>query len=347
MHNYDRTVSENEFENEFENENEFGFLGFETEEEGEDEFEEEGEDEGEDEFGGLFGFETEEEGEEEGEDEYEMEDEYEEEGEDEGESEGEDEYEEEGEDEMEGEDEYELEGEDESESEDEVFNEATEMELATELLSVGNEAELEDFLGGLFKKIGRGVSNFANSAAGQQLGGILKGVAKKALPILGTAAGTFLGGPVGASLGGKLGNMASGLFELELEGLSNEDKEFEIARAYVRYAGKAAKLAAKNPRVRTQPRKVARRAAIVAAKTHAPGLLKRKRRMGSNRPGLRRKKLSKYGGSPMRRKSGKISGRGRSLGRAPVKGTGFFSSGKWFIRGGRMYLKLKMVPKNI
>lgn len=328
MHNYDRTVNENEFENEFENENEFGFLGFETEEEGEDEYEEEGEDE----------YEMEDEYEEEGEDEYELEDESEDESEDEGEEEGEDEYE------MEGEYEMEDEFESEEESEEEVFNEVTEMELATQLLSVGNEAELEDFLGGLFSKIGRGVSNFAKSSAGRALGGILKGVAKKALPILGTAAGTFLGGPVGASLGGKLGSMASGLFELELEGLSPEDKEFEIARAYVRYAGKAAKLASRNPRVFKQPKKVARRSAIIAARTHAPGLLKKKRRMGSNRPGKRRK-MSTSGKGLMRRKAGRNSSGLSTCGGSVV--AGMFSSGKWFIRGNRMYLKLKMVPKNI
>lgn len=64
------------------------------------------------------------------------------------------------------------------------LNEAMEMELASELLGVTSEAELEQFLGGLFKKVG----GFFKSGIGKSLGGILKGIAKKALPIVGGGA---------------------------------------------------------------------------------------------------------------------------------------------------------------
>ncbi|MBK6506124.1 MAG: hypothetical protein IPG02_10755 [Ignavibacteria bacterium] len=39
---------------------------------------------------------------------------------------------------------------------------------------------------------------------------------------------------LGTAIGGALGSAASNMFELELEGLSQEDREFETAKAYVR-----------------------------------------------------------------------------------------------------------------
>ena len=159
----------------------------------------------------------------------------------------------------------------------ELSNEAMELELATELLGVSNEAELEQFLGNLIKKAGGAIKSFANSSTGRAIGGFLKSAAKKALPIVGRAAGAFVGGPLGSSIGGQLGSMASNLFELELEGLSNEDKEFELSRAYVRFANAAVRNAARNPQSRTNPRQAARAAIVGAAKRYAPGLLRRSR----------------------------------------------------------------------
>lgn len=164
------------------------------------------------------------------------------------------------------------------ETQGEVFQETQEMELATELLNVSNEQELEQFLGGLIRRAAGAVSKFAKSSAGRALGGVLKSVAKKALPFAGRALGTFVGGPVGGIIGGKLGGWASNLFELELEGLSNEDKEFEMARAYVRFAGDAVKRASRNAAYRYNPRQVVRTALTASAKRYAPGLLRRRRR---------------------------------------------------------------------
>jgi hypothetical protein len=76
--------------------------------------------------------------------------------------------------------------------------------------------------------------------------------------------------------------MASNLFELELEGLSPEDREFEVARAYVRFASaaanQAANLAARSPA--TPPQTVLRTALTQAAQQHAPGLLRPARQTG-------------------------------------------------------------------
>lgn len=148
------------------------------------------------------------------------------------------------------------------------LNEMQEMELASELLTVTNEAELEQFLGGLMKKVG----GFMKSPVGRALGGILKGVAKKALPIVGGAIGSFVAPGVGTALGSSLGSAAGKLFGLELEGLSNEDREFEVARRYVRLASAATRHAARAPR-QMPPYQIARRAMSMAARQHAPGLI--------------------------------------------------------------------------
>lgn len=158
----------------------------------------------------------------------------------------------------------------------ELSNEVMEMELATELLSVSNEAELEQFLGKLIKRAAGAVKGFANSAAGKAIGGVLKAAAKKALPFAGRALGTAFGGPIGGMIGGKLGSAASNLFELELEGLSNEDKEFELSRAYIRFANNAVRQAARDPRTRINPRMGIRNAVTLSARRFAPGLLRRR-----------------------------------------------------------------------
>lgn len=148
------------------------------------------------------------------------------------------------------------------------FNEAEEMELATQLLEVTDEAELDQFLGGLFKK----ASRFMKGPIGRQLGGMLKGIAKKALPMVGGALGSFVPG-LGTALGTAAGSAASNLFEMELEGLSAEDQEFEVARQFVKFAGEAAELAAQAP-ASAPPQEAAKSAVVAAAQKYAPGLLR-------------------------------------------------------------------------
>jgi len=152
------------------------------------------------------------------------------------------------------------------------MGEVMEDELASELLEISNEAELDHFLGSLISRAAKGVGKFISSPAGNALGGILKQLAKKVLPIAGGALGTFVGGPAGAALGGKLASMAGDAFGLEAEGLSSEDRDFEVAKRYVRFAHDAARrVAAAPPRV--NPSAAAKQAVVESAKRHAPGLL--------------------------------------------------------------------------
>ena len=153
------------------------------------------------------------------------------------------------------------------------FSEAEEMELAAELLGVTTEAELDHFLGGLIKRAGQAVGSFVRSPLGRQLGGALKGIASKALPIAGRALGTYFGGPAGGQIGSQLASGAGRLFGLELEGMSHEEAEFEVAKSFVRLAGAAAKDASLAPPT-ASPQAAAQAALTSAAQQHAPGLLR-------------------------------------------------------------------------
>ena len=160
------------------------------------------------------------------------------------------------------------------------FSESEEMELAAELLSLNDEAEMEQFLGKLFKKVGGFKGVF------KTLGKVLKPIAKAALPIAGKVAGSFFGGPVGGAIGGKLGSLASNLFEMELEGMDPGQMEMEVARRVVRLAGAAARNAAAAP-PSAPPMAVAKAAVASAAQQHAPGLLRGRfgRRLTGGSPG--------------------------------------------------------------
>jgi hypothetical protein len=154
----------------------------------------------------------------------------------------------------------------------EVFGETEQMELASELLEITSEAELDRFLGDLIGRAGQAIGKFVKSPEGQAIGGILKGAAKQVLPAIGSAVGGYFGGATGAKFGGDAASAASRAFGLELEGLSSEDREFEVARRYVSFAGEAVKNLASAPSG-LDPRTAANAAAAAAAQTHAPGLL--------------------------------------------------------------------------
>jgi hypothetical protein len=170
----------------------------------------------------------------------------------------------------------------EAEGEDEKFefehDEAEELESAAELLSVGSEGELDQFLGGLIRKAARAVGRGVKAATGNSLGGLLKGLARQALPMVATA----IGGPVGglAAKGGL--DAAMKAFGLELEGLSEEDQELELARRYVRLANGAARRMF-SQRASSNPRAQARGALRWAMQRHAPGMFRNSRWLRGHR----------------------------------------------------------------
>jgi hypothetical protein len=146
-----------------------------------------------------------------------------------------------------------------------LLEDEEEMALASELLSVSSEAELDYFLGKLLRKAGRAAGKFVKSSTGQALGGILKAAAKTALPIVGNA--------IAPGIGGVIAGAAGDAFGLEAEGLSGEDAEWEAAKRFIKFADSAAKQVAKLP-PSVPPVEAAKRAAVIAARQFAPGLLK-------------------------------------------------------------------------
>jgi hypothetical protein len=214
--------------------------------------------------------------------------------------------------------EWEGEGEWEAESEWEggydteaVFDEVEEMELAASLLDSTDQQELDDFMGRLVRRAGRRIRRAVRSPVGRAIGGALRNVARKALPAVGAA----VGGPVGA----RVASAAGRAFGLELEGLSPQDQEFEIARRLVRLGGAAVQQAVENPSGQS-PAQVARNAVVAAARQHAPGLA---RDLAS-----RRRRGRRQGEAPALPASG---------GRTTAGGTAQ-TSGRWIRRGNQIIL---------
>lgn len=169
------------------------------------------------------------------------------------------------------------------------LSEAEEIELASELLEINSEAELEQFLGSLISKVGRAAGGFLKSPVGRALGGIVKDVAKKALPMVGGTLGSMVAPGVGTALGSQLGSYASGLFELELESMPQEQAEFEVARRVVGLTATAANQAAQaQPRPGATPEMVARAAVAEAARDLAPGLRRMLQQRAGTAPGRSR-----------------------------------------------------------
>jgi hypothetical protein len=153
------------------------------------------------------------------------------------------------------------------------FDETEEMEAAAELvevLSTGDDEELEQFLGRLVRRAGRGlrragraVRRAVRSPVGRAIARGARNIARRALPVVGGA----LGGPAGAAVASKAGQVLG----LELEGLSPEDMEFEAARRIVRLTGEATSMAAAVPE-NVDDQEAAATALRLAARKNAPGL---------------------------------------------------------------------------
>jgi hypothetical protein len=162
------------------------------------------------------------------------------------------------------------------------LSEEQEVELASELMEVGSDAELEQFLGGLISGIAKDAGRFLRSPAGHALGGILKGVAKKALPMVGGALGSAALPGIGTVLGSQLGSIASNMFEMELGPMPEEEEEFEVSRRLVQLMAAAARQAMQAPQQPgVSPRAAAWDAVLRAARQYAPGLY----RQLTQRPG--------------------------------------------------------------
>jgi uncharacterized protein (DUF697 family) len=176
--------------------------------------------------------------------------------------------------------------------------------LAADLLEVGSDEELDQFLGDLVNKAVSGIKSFASSPIGKTLVGGLKSIAKTALPMAAGALGNLVVPGVGGAIGGALGSAAANAFEGEegflgsliaesdgeegfladllgereegfLADLLGEDaapKPIEKAKDVVKVAASAAKKAAAAP-AGASIHATVKKAIGDAIKQHAPDLL--------------------------------------------------------------------------
>jgi hypothetical protein len=210
------------------------------------------------------------------------------------------------------------------------LSEEMEVELAMELLGVSNEEELEQFLGKMFRGIGRGLKK-VGSIAGKvlkPLGGALKGLAKTALPFIGGALGSFIPIPgVGTAIGTAVGSAVSKALEMEFNELERDEAEFEMARRFVRMAATATQQALADGANR-DPQLAVRDALINAARTYVPGL---------NAAELEMEMEMAFGESEFHQMESGETERESSYG-GTYGGEGRPVSGRWMRRGRRIVL---------
>lgn len=134
--------------------------------------------------------------------------------------------------------------------------------FGADLLDVADDAELDELLRDLVAAVAAAGRMPLGAALGQALVAELKRAARPLMPIRSNGAGAA-----------DLKTRAARIFGMELEGLSPEDKEFEVARQFVRLCIDAVGNAAAMARGGAA-RAVAGAALRQAARRYAPGLLR-------------------------------------------------------------------------
>ncbi|MCI5146272.1 MAG: hypothetical protein D3923_12260 [Candidatus Electrothrix sp. AR3] len=163
------------------------------------------------------------------------------------------------------------------------------------MLNVSSDAELDQFLGKVFKRVVRKVRKFRRYA--KPAWRLFRKIGKRVLPYAGAAVGAYFGGPAGAAAGRRLGRFAGSRLEMELEGMSGEEMEFEVARRLVRTISATAKKTIKAPE-EVKPDVAVKKAAASAVQKFMPY--------------YRRSRQRKYGKSfGMQRRSGRSGRSGR------------------------------------
>ncbi len=158
-------------------------------------------------------------------------------------------------------------------SADFVFGDIEELELTSRFLEVTNEQEFATFLNDLMSCVSRRLDRSLTNSARRSLGRLILVAGRKVFPTTERIFGSSFNGLPQSRPGFTLVNPAGRIFGLELEGLSPEDQELEIARRFVRFAGAAAKRAAIASNYLTTEA-MTKSAVECAARKYAPGLTK-------------------------------------------------------------------------
>jgi hypothetical protein len=152
------------------------------------------------------------------------------------------------------------------------LSESQELALASELLEINSEEELEQFLGDVWERTKAAASQAYNSDAVQSAIPGLKAVARAVLPKAATYLANAYAPGTGDIAGAGVEAAVNQWLNEELEGLSGEDREFETARQFVRFLNAALQCAARMP-ARVPPPVAAQTAISDAARSHLPGLV--------------------------------------------------------------------------
>jgi hypothetical protein len=142
-------------------------------------------------------------------------------------------------------------------------------DLAAELLDVVNASELQHFLGNLVAEAARRAGRPIPADIGRTLLPVLRRTAERTLPTLTIAVGDEPRPLAGAAPAAA--QTAARVYGVELEGMSAEDRDFEIARRFVRFAQAATSRAATASA--PDPATAAAAAVAHAGREHAPGLV--------------------------------------------------------------------------
>jgi hypothetical protein len=158
-----------------------------------------------------------------------------------------------------------------------VFDEDQGLQLAAALLEVVNEQQLDRFIVDLVSEAANATGHAIKQSQLAAIRDVLRNSVHQILPMASLGHGSMRSS-IGAQLGTGLSAIAGQVLGLELEGLSPEDREFEAARQFVRFAAELVKKTLESPRDHDQ-QDAAHRAAAQAAKVYAPGLF-------ANAPGV-------------------------------------------------------------
>ena len=223
-----------------------------------------------------------------------------------------------------------------------VLQEGEVMELATRLLNVSSGQELNRFLAGLVGRGVQAVGRALSSPIGQAVVTAARPLVEAALPALGGAAGQGWGGPAPATT---IDPAAARELGLELEGMSYEDRELEVAKQVVRLTSTAGAMASTAPGG-APPDAVAHEAITAAQGQVAPGAAGAGAGLGGpadapppDGPGAMQGPPP-FGPSANGAGGWARPGPGPGFGPGPGSGPGpgGASSGRWFRRGNRIVL---------
>ena len=117
-----------------------------------------------------------------------------------------------------------------------VLDESQEMEFASGLLEIAHEQGIGRYIDQLITSVAQSCHKPISSLARRELGRLLREPAGRALPALHPQRSLQAGV-----------SSAARVFGLELEGLSNEDRDFETAKGFIRLAESAARRLANEP----------------------------------------------------------------------------------------------------